>query len=118
MICAKCKVLCKEVCPLCGKTKHLRKPEPNEPAHLFTLSGMQAMLVEPVLADTGVPYFKRNVAGKGLTTYTGMMAAFYRFYVPAAAREKCAQAIEDVFGADEQIMHLLHEFDVEGGLES
>ena len=111
MICSKCRVLCEEICPLCGSAKHLREAEPSEPAHLFTLNAMQAMLVEPVLSDIGVPYYKQNCAGSGLTTYTGTMRAIFRFFVPASAREKCARAIEDVFGEDEQLMRLLHEFD-------
>ena len=111
MICSKCRVLCEDVCPLCGKTKHLREPEPNEPAHLFTLSAMQTMLVEPVLEEAGVPYFKQNTVGNGLTTYTGFMGGIYRFFVPTSARQKCAEVIEDVFGEDERIMALLHEFD-------
>ena len=112
MICSKCRVLCGDVCPLCGKTKHLREPEPNEPTHLITLNAMQTMLVEPVLEETGIPYFKQNAVGNGLTTYTGMMGGIYRFFVPASARQKCADAIEDVFGEDETLMRLLHEFDI------
>lgn len=111
MICSKCRVLCEGICPLCGKTKHLREPEPNEPALLFTLSAMQTMLVEPVLEEAGVPYFKQNIVGNGLTTYTGFMGGTYRFFVPASARRKCAEAIENVFGEDREIMALLHEFD-------
>ena len=111
MICSKCRVLCETVCPVCGSAKRLREPEPNEPAHLITLSAMQAMLVEPVLADSGVPYFKQGSVGGGLTAQVGMMREIFRFFVPASARETCARAIEDVFGEDETIMRLLHEFD-------
>ena len=111
VICAKCRILCENVCPLCGRTKHVREAEPTEPAHLFTLSGMQAMFVEPILTDIGVPYYKQNCGPSGLTTFTGTMDTFFRFFVPASAHEKCVQALEDVFGEDEQIMRLLHEFD-------
>ena len=104
-------MLCEGSCPVCGSAKHLRTAEPNEPSHLITLSAMQAMLVEPVLADTGVPYFKQGSVGGALTVQVGMMREMFRFFVPVAAREKCAQAIEDVFGEDGQIMRLLHEFD-------
>ena len=115
MICSRCRVLCEEVCPLCGRTKYLREPEPNEPAHLITLSGMQTMLIEPVLEETGIPFFKQNTVGSGLTTYTGPMRGMYRFFVPASARERCVQALEDVFGEDETIMGLLHELDNQEG---
>ena len=111
MLCSKCRVLCESVCPVCGSAKHLKEPEPNEPAHLITLSAMQAMLVEPVLADSGVPYFKQGNIGGGLTAQVGMMREMFRFFVPVAARKQSVDAIEDVFGEDEALMHLLHEFD-------
>ena len=115
MICSRCRVLCDACCPVCGSAKHLREAEPNEPAHLITLSAMQAMLVEPVLAETGVPYFKQGSVGGGLTAQVGMMREIFRFFVPASARQKCARAIEDVFGEDEVLMGLLHEFDIREG---
>lgn len=111
MICAKCGVLCEGVCPACGSKRHLRAEKPDEPAHLITLSAMQAMLVEPVLKDTGIPYFKRGSVGGALTAQVGMMREVFRFFVPVRERERCRAAIEDVFGADAGIMRLLHEFD-------
>ena len=111
MICSKCHVLCEGSCPVCGSAKHLKAAEPNEPAHLITLSAMQAMLVEPVLADSGVPYFKQGSVGGALTAQVGMMREMFRFFVPVAGRDKCRELLEDVFGEDERIMALLHEFD-------
>ena len=104
-------MLCEDVCPVCGSAKHLKEPEPNEPAHLITLSAMQAMLVEPILKDSGVPYFKQGSVGGALTAQVGMMREVFRFFVPVAAREKCRELIEDVFIEDPAIMHLLHEYD-------
>ncbi len=111
VICEKCGVLCEERCPVCGSSRHLRPEKPDEPAHLITLNTMQAMLVEPVLQDTGVPYFKRGSVGAALTAQWGMMREVFRFFVPVSGRERCREAIEDVFGEDETIMRLLHEFD-------
>ena len=111
MLCSKCRVLCESACPVCGSAKHLKVAEPNEPAHLITLSAMQAMLVEPVLAESGVPYFKQGSIGGGLTAQVGVMREMFRFFVPMAGRDKCRELLEDVFGEDERIMALLHEFD-------
>lgn len=111
MICSKCRVLCEGKCPVCESAKHLREPEPNEAVHLITLTAMQAMLVEPILAQTGVPYIKQGVLGGGLSAQLGMMLETFRFLVPLSGRERCRAAIEDVFGEDEQLMRLLHEFD-------
>lgn len=112
-ICGKCQLLCEEICPKCGSAKHLRGYEENEPALLIVLTAMQAMLVEPILAESGVPYIKKGEAGGALAAQVGMMREIYRFYVPCSAMERCRSLIEEVFGEDEGIMHLLHEFDAE-----
>lgn len=111
MICSKCHVLCADVCPKCGSSRHLRAPEENEPVLLIVLTAMQAMLVEPVLAESGVPFFKQGVVGGALAAQVGMMREIYRYYVPHSAYEKCRALIEDVFGEDDALMKLLHEFD-------
>ncbi len=112
MICTKCHVLCEGVCPKCGSSRHLRAPEENEPVLLIVLTAMQAMLVEPILQESGVPYYKQGAVGGALAAQVGMMREVYRFYVPHSAHEKCRALIEEVFGEDETIMKLLHEFDV------
>ncbi len=111
MICDKCRVLCEGTCPVCGSARRLRESDPSEPAHLITLNATQAMLVEPVLADTGVPYFKKGSIGGGLTAQIGMMREMFRFFVPVSGRERYREAIEAVFGEDAEVMRLLHEFD-------
>jgi len=111
MICDRCLVLCENMCPKCKSSRHLRPVKENEPVLLIVLTAMQAMLVEPVLQESGVPYFKKGMAGGALAAQVGMMREVYRFFVPCGAYEKCRQAIEEVFGEDEAIMNLLHEFD-------
>lgn len=111
MICDKCHVLCEGACPKCGSKRHLRPAEENEPVLLIGLTAMQAMLVEPILEDSGVPYFKQGAMGGALSVQAGMMREVYRYYVPHSAFEKCRALIEEVFGADEALMKLLHEFD-------
>ena len=113
MICTRCHVLCAAVCPKCGSRKHLRAPEDNEPVLLIVLTAMQAMLVEPILAESGVPYYKQGMVGGALAAQVGMMRGVYRFYVPHSAYAACRDLIEQVFGEDETLMHLLHEFDEE-----
>ena len=113
MICTRCHVLCRDVCPKCGSRKHLRTPEDNEPVLLIVLTAMQAMLVEPILKDSGIPYYKQGMVGGALAAQVGMMREVYRFYVPHSAYAACRDLIEQVFGEDETLMHLLHEFDEE-----
>ena len=111
MICDNCHVLCEEFCPKCGSRRHLRVPEENEPVHLIALTAMQAMLVEPILEESGIPYYKQGMVGGALAAQVGMMREVYRFYVPHSAYAACRDLIEQVFGEDETLMHLLHEFD-------
>lgn len=111
-ICSKCHVLCEDVCPKCQTDRHLAIPEENQPALLIVLTAMQAMLVEPVLAESGVPYFKKGMVGGALAAHVGMMREIYSFFVPCSGLEKCRALIEDVFIGDEEIMHALHEFDI------
>ena len=113
MICTRCHVLCRDVCPKCGSRKHLRVPEDNEPVLLIVLTAMQAMLVEPILEESGIPYYKQGMVGGALAAQVGMMREVYRFYVPHSAYTACRDLIEQVFGEDETLMHLLHEFDEE-----
>ena len=111
MICDKCHVLGEAQCPKCGSKRHLRAPEENEPVFLIALTAMQAMLVEPILKESGIPYYKQGMIGGALAAQVGMMREIYRFYVPHSAFASCRALIEDVFGEDEGLMALLHEFD-------
>lgn len=111
MICDLCHVICEDFCPKCGSARHLRALEEGEPALLIVLTTMQAMLVEPLLQESGVPYYKKGEVGAALTARWGSMREIYHFYVPCGELEHCRGLIEEVFGADETIMKLLHEFD-------
>ena len=113
MIYDKCHVLCEAQCPKCGSKRHLRAPEENEPVFLIALTAMQAMLVEPILKESGIPYSRQGTVGGALAAQVGMMREVYRYYVPHSAYEACRARIEEVFGEDETLMRLLHEFDVE-----
>lgn len=110
-ICSRCHVLCENVCPKCGAAKHLQTPEENQPALLMVLTAMQALLVEPVLKESGVPFFKKGMVGGALAAEVGMMREIYSFFVPCGAMERCRGLIEEVFGEDAELMRALHEFD-------
>ena len=111
MICTRCHILCRDVCPKCGSRRHLRAAEENEPVLLITLTAMQAMLVEPILKESGIPYSRQGTVGGALAAQVGMMREVYSFYVPHSAHAACRDLIEQVFIEDETIMKLLHEYD-------
>ena len=110
-ICAKCHVLCREICPVCGRSKHLREPQETEPVLLITATAVQALLIEPILADSGIPYSRPGTLSSALNLGNGMMLEANRFYVPCAALEKARELLEEVFGEDEEIMKALRELD-------
>ena len=113
MICDKCHVLCKDVCPRCGTGRYLKEVSTNEPVLLIVLTAMQAMLVEPVIAESGIPYYKKGLYGGALAMQAGFMREIFSFYVSHAEYEECRSLLEDVFGEDKELMRLLHEFDCE-----
>ena len=113
MICSRCHVICKDVCPKCGKSAHLQEIASNEPVLLIVLTAMQAMLVEPILAGSSFPFYKKGLYGGALTAQFGSMREIFSYYVSYADYEKCRRLLEEVFGEDEEIMRLLHEFDSE-----
>lgn len=112
MICTKCHVLCKDVCPKCGSRRSLREVTQDEPVLLIVLTTMQSMLVEPILDESGLPYYKKGLFGGALTAQFGAMREIFSYYVSYADYAKFRSLLEDVFGEDETIMQLLHEFDV------
>ena len=113
MICSRCHVLCKDVCPKCKSSRFLQEVTAEEPVLLIFLTAMQSMLVEPIIADSDIPYFKKGLYGGALAMHAGAMREVYSYYVSYADYEKCRSLLEEVFGEDESIMQLLHEFDSE-----
>ena len=111
MICTKCHVMCRDVCPICESSRHLREAQDDEPVLLLTCSAMKTLFVEPVLEQSAVPYYKMGALGAALTARWGAGMEINRFYVPYNAYEKCRALLEDYFIEDEEIMHALHEFD-------
>lgn len=110
-LCSKCRVLCNEICPVCESAKRLRDVEETEPVLLLTISAVQALLVEPILSDSGIPYSRPGTISSALSLGSGMMLEANRFYVPYAAYERARELLEEVFGEDAEIMRALHEFD-------
>lgn len=110
-ICSKCRVLCMESCPVCDSAKRLREIEENDPVLLITCSAVQAMLIEPILSDSGIPFSRPGTLSTALNLGSGMMLEANRFYVPYAALGKARELLEEVFGEDAGIMKALHEFD-------
>jgi hypothetical protein len=74
---------------------------------------MQAMMVEPIIADSAIPYYKKGLFGGALTAKFGSMREIFSYYVSYADYDKCRSLLEEVFGEDETIMGALHEFDCE-----
>ena len=111
-ICAKCRVLCTNVCPVCDSAKKLTNVDGNDTVLVVTLNPVQAMFVEPILKDNDIPYHCPGTMGRAFSLKAGMSFETFRIYVPYSAYEKTRALLDEVFGEDAEIMKAVHEFDV------
>ena len=66
LYCPNCQRLCKSQCPSCSDTRSLRAPQPDDPVFLFIANEFQRMMVEPVLEESGLPYWAVSQRGGAL----------------------------------------------------
>ena len=107
LYCPNCQRLCKSRCPNCSDTRSLRTPKPDDPVFLFTANEFQRMMVEPVLDESGLPYWDVSQRGGALRAKLGAMGDTCRFYAPFASYEAVCQLLEDVFDDDGDILEAL-----------
>ncbi len=107
LYCPNCQRLCKSHCPNCSDTRLLRTPKPGDPVFLFTANEFQRMMVEPVLDESGLPYWAVSQRGGALRAKLGAMGDTCRFYAPFASYEAVCQLFEDVFDDDGDILEAL-----------
>ena len=107
LYCPNCQRLCKSRCPNCSDTRSLRTPKPDDPVFLFTANEFQRMMVEPVLDESGLPYWAVSQRGGALRAKLGAMDDTCRFYAPFASYEAVCQLLEDVFDDDGDILEAL-----------
>ena len=85
LYCPNCQRLCKSQCPSCSDTRSLRAPQPDDPVFLFIANEFQRMMVEPVLEESGLPYWAVSQRGGALRAKLGAMGDTCRFYAPFAS---------------------------------
>ena len=112
--CPRCRRLCADICPGCGRTRGLRPPEPTDPVRLIAADFMQAMLIEPVLEQNGVAYAKAGQMGEGLKLCAGPMMETFTFYVAFSAYERSRSLLEEIFDPDGDIAAGLRQNDLQG----
>lgn len=111
-ICPNCHVLCTDICPKCGRRRGLRAVDDGEPVLLMILEPTLALLAEPVLEDSGIPYSCPGTLTSMLTNRWGSGFESKRYYVPYRARAAARALMTDAFGESPEIMRALHEFDL------
>lgn len=97
MYCPNCRRLCGARCPGCGEVRGLRAPRPDDPVLLLEANAMQRMMVEPVLEESGLPYWAVGQMGAALRAKVGAMYDACRFYAPWSDYEAEYAFLEDVF---------------------
>lgn len=112
--CPRCQRLCAAKCPSCGKTRGLRSPEPDDPVLLVEADAMQALLIEPILEEAGIPCSRMGRMGAGITACIGTALETFSFFVPFAAYEDGRALLDSVFGPESDIVCALHKNDTQG----
>lgn len=89
-------------CTDCGEP--LREARENDPVLFLTVPGMQAMLAEPLLEASGIPFSKVGELGAAFTMRAGGLLEMFRFYVPYGALAQAHDLIAGTFGEDPIMM--------------
>lgn len=101
LYCSNCQRLTEGDCPRCGKkARKLRDVQAQDPVLFFSGDYVHSSMVDPLLADRGIPYSKMSARGAALATMTGNYLEHYLIYVPYAAYEQSVRLIANTFGAD------------------
>ncbi len=109
LYCSDCKILTEDACPSCGKkARKLREPRTDDPVLTFTGDYVHSSMVEPLLQENEIPYYKMSAHGAALTTLTGNYLDQFMLYVPYAAYEKAVRLIARMFGVDGDFMRGLN----------
>ncbi len=99
LYCERCRLAFEKgeaACPSCGNSK-IRPAEENDPVFLSTLEGISAGMLENLLEENGIPFFKNRCR-----TYRQMMPQAYDrcdYYIPLGALDR-ARGLLSLTGAD------------------
>ena len=97
MYCPNCYILFDEPrCPSCGRKK-VRAPQENDPCYLITKDHIWSGVLEDILRQNDIPYYKQGALGAGLTAKFGSINEHFRFYVPYACLEKAKELCISLF---------------------
>ena len=98
LYCEKCNLLAEKTCPICEGP--LREPKENDPVLLVQTDTMRASMLEPLLADEGIPYSKKGHMGVAFVLKAGTLLEEYSFYVPYGAYERAKTLAEMICGEE------------------
>lgn len=111
LYCAKCQTLTTGDCPVCGRRESkLRMPQAADPVFLLHCRMQYAAMVEPILAESNIPYSRSGALGAALATTFGSAFELYRFYVPYAAFPAAFRLISGIFGEDKELMKCVADY--------
>lgn len=102
MYCPNCYVLLdSNHCPYCG-TKKTREPYEDDYCYLTEKESVWSDTLADIFESNGIPYYRKNVLGAGLTSRLGIGFERTRFYVPYAQYAD-ARALEQEFFSEEPV---------------
>lgn len=103
--CVSCQRMAQDKCPHCGKpSRKLREIKDNDPVLFYHGGFIPSTMIEPLLADNGIPYSKEGRLGAGFVSKAGGFLEQFDFYVPYGVYPQAVRLISDTFSESPDIL--------------
>ena len=113
LYCTKCRTITKTDCPICGRNaEKLSEVHPEDMVYLVNGRLLQASMIEPLLADTGIPVYRDGALGAALSMHIGSAFELYNLFVPYAEYQRAYELVAGVFADDPDILSRLQKYDI------
>ena len=114
LYCTSCGLITDGPCPRCGRSSDkLRAPRPEDPVFLISCRTLQAAMLEPLLKENNIPYYRSGALGAALATKLGSLFELYSIYVSWESYQQARDLIIGIFGNDPDIMARFENYDTQ-----
>ena len=113
LYCTKCRVVTGGDCSICGrKAEKLAEAQPHDLVYLVNARLIQASMLEPLLADNGIPVYRDGALGAALSMHVGSAFELFKLYVPYSEYARAYEIVAGVFAEDADIISRLQKYDI------
>ena len=101
MYCERCSFAFEgDVCPLCGKRKHLRPARAEDLCFLAEKDQIWGEMLSDVLRQNNIPFLRKGAMGAAMALRAGPGQERYRFFVAYRDLRRARGAVEQLFGEE------------------